>query len=69
MIESAEKRRKGYVYYPNNKSKHTCLIHGPSHSSYEWKVLGDFCYKYSKIRPTKDRDHEAATKNKFNKQQ
>ena len=48
-------------------SKHTSIIHGPRHSSYEWKILADFGSKYSKIRPTKECWHGTATKNKFNR--
>ena len=48
-------------------SKLSCLIHGPGNSSDECKVLGEFGSKYYKIRPNKDRRHEPATKNKFNR--
>ena len=48
MSERVGKRRKRYVDYLTGKSK-TCLIHGPSHSSYECKVLRDFGSKYVKI--------------------
>ena len=40
------------------RSKLICIIHGPEHSSYECKVLGNFGFKYYKSRPTKDRRHE-----------
>ena len=52
-----------------DRSKHTCFIHCPGNSSYEFKVLWDFGLKYSKRRPTKYRGNEPATKNKFNRQQ
>ena len=31
-----------------------CFIHGPGHSSGEFKVLGDFGDEYAEIKPTKD---------------
>ena len=49
MSERAGKHRKSYVYHLQDISKLTCLIHGPGHSSDEFKVLGDFGSKYSKI--------------------
>ena len=58
-----------YVYHPNDRSKHTFLIHGPSRSSDSWNFLGDFGSKYSKIRPTKDRGHVPVGRNEFNIQQ
>ena len=33
MTESSGKRRKRYVYHPKDRSKLTCLIHSPGHSS------------------------------------
>ena len=51
-----------------NRSKQTCLIHGPGNSSDECKVLGDFGSRYSKSRPTKDHGHDPSTKNKVNRQ-
>ena len=57
MSEGSENCRKIYVDYPKRKSKPTCLIHEPGHSSYECKILGDFGSKYVKSRPTKDRGH------------
>ena len=53
MSERSDKFRKRYVDHPKDISKLTCLIHGPGHSSYECKVLGNFGSKYSKRRPTK----------------
>ena len=50
------------------KSK-TCLIQGPSHSSDEYKLLGDFGVKYVKVKPNKDRGNHHVTKNKLNRQQ
>ena len=46
-VESADKRKKRYVYQSNNKFK-TCLVHGPIHSSDGCTVLGDFGANYSK---------------------
>ena len=66
MSESADNRRKIYVYYPKGKYKPTCLIHGPGHSSDECKVLGGLGSKYSKIRLTKDHGQEPETNKKFN---
>ena len=51
--KSSVKLRKRYVDHLKYRPKLTCLIHGPGHSSYECKFLGDFGYKYSKSRPTK----------------
>ena len=68
MSESADKRRNSYADHPKDRSKLTCLIYGPVHSSDECKVLGDFCYNYSKIRPTKDRGHDHAVKKQFIRQ-
>ena len=67
MSETSSKRRKRYVEYPKGESK-TCLIHGPGHSSDEFKFLVDFVSKYVKIRPTKYRVHNTVTRNKFNRQ-
>ena len=69
MSESAEKRRKIYVDYPKGKSKPTCLIHGPGHSSDKYKVLGDFGSKYSKIRHTNNRGQNPENRNKYTRQQ
>ena len=69
MIESAGKCRKRYVDNPKDRSKIIGLTHGPERSSDECEVLGDFGYKYSRIRPTKDRIQEPATKNKIGIQQ
>ena len=57
MSESYDQRKKSYVDPPKDKSKLTCLIHGPGHSSDECNVLGDFISKYFRIRPTSDRRH------------
>ena len=61
MSESSGKLRKSYVYHPKDRSKLTCLIHGPGHSSDECKVLVDFGSKYSKSRPTKECGHDPTT--------
>ena len=66
MSDISVKHRKMYVDHPKDISKHTCLIHGPGNSSYEFKVLGDFGSKQSKFSPNKERGHEPATKKKFN---
>ena len=50
---SAVKRRKQYVDRSKSASK-TCIIHGPGHSSDEFKVLGEFGTKYAVTQPTKD---------------
>ena len=63
ISESVQKRRKRYAYHPKDRYKLTCLIHGPVHSSDEYKVLGDFGYKYCKIRSTKDRRKDPAKNN------
>ena len=56
MGESAGMRRKRYVYRPPGESK-LCLIHGPRHSSGEFKVLEEFGAKHAKGKPTKDREN------------
>ena len=40
IIERDDKHRKRYADHPKDRSKLTCLICGPGHSSYECKVLG-----------------------------
>ena len=62
MIESSGKRRKGCVDHPKDRSKPTCLAHGPGHSSYGCNALGEFVSKHSKSRPTKDRGHDPVDK-------
>ena len=62
MSESSGKNRKRYVDHLKDRSKLNFLIHVPGHSSDECKVLGDFCFKYSKSRPTKDRGNDPITK-------
>ena len=69
MSDSAGNCSERYVYYLNGKSKTTYLIYGPVHSSDECKVLGDFGYKYVKIRSNKERGHNPLPKNKFKKHQ
>ena len=69
MSKSAVNCRKSYVDHSEDRSKPTCIIHGPGNSSDECKVLGDFGSKYSKIRPTKDRGKDPATVKKLNSQQ
>ena len=51
LLNSMHKR---YLDHPKDRSKLTCLIHGPGNSSDECNVLGDFGFKYSKIRTIKD---------------
>ena len=69
MSDSTRKRRKRYVYHPNDRTKHTYLIHFPGHSSDECKVFGDFGSKHAKIRPTKDQGRDPTNIRKFNRQQ
>ena len=68
MSESNDKHGKIYVDHPNDKSKSIGLIHGHSHSSDDFKVVGDFCYKYAKSRPTNYRGNNPANKNEFSRQ-
>ena len=68
MSESSDKRRKRYVDNLKGKSKPTCLIHGPRHSSDKYKVLGDFGSKYAKIRHTNNRGHNNENRNKYTRQ-
>ena len=65
MIERPSNRIKSYVDHPKDRSKITCLIHGPGNSSYECDVLGDLGSKYYKISPTKDHRQDPTTKNIF----
>ena len=65
---SVGKRRKRYVYRLSGELK-TCLIHGPGHSSDEFKVLGNFGAKCAKGKPNKDRGNHPLPRNKFNMQQ
>ena len=68
MSESLVNIRKRHIHYPKDRSKLTRIIHGPGHSSYECKVLGDFGSKYYKSSPTKDHGHEPTTKKKIQKE-
>ena len=61
ISESVVKHRKMYVDYLKDKSRQTCIIYHPDHSSDECKFLGDFGSKYSKSRSTKERGHDPAT--------
>ena len=63
------KHIKRYVDHPKDRFRKSCLIHGPGYSSYEYKVLGDFGSKYSKIRATKNRGQKPAKMNKCDKKQ
>ena len=47
--------------------KPTYIIHGPRHLSGEFEVLGDFGSKYDKSIHIKDRGHDSANINKFNR--
>ena len=69
MSNSANMRRKGYVYNLKYRSKLICLIRGPGNSLDECKVLGDFGTKYAKIRPTKYHRHKPAPKIIFGRYQ
>ena len=69
MSESAGKHRNSFVDDLKDGSKLSCLIHVPGHSSDECKILGDFGYKYFKIRPTKDHRQYPTTKKKFGRHQ
>ena len=69
MSESSDKRRNMYIYYPKGNSKPPCLVHGPSYSSDERKVLGDFGYNCVRSRPNKDHVSDPSSRNKFNRHQ
>ena len=69
MSESAEQRRKIYVYDSRDRSNKTCLIHGAGNSSDECNILGEFGNNYVKDRPTKDHRYYIAPKGKFGRQQ
>ena len=66
MTKSAGKRRKRYAYHMKDRSKLTCLIHGPGNSSDECKVLGYLSSKCSKTRTTEYRGKEPAKMRKIN---
>ena len=68
MSEIARNHSKIYVDNPKDRSKPTCLIHVPGHSSYECTILEDLDSEYVKSRPTKYPRHNPANGNKFNKQ-
>ena len=46
--KSSGNSNKRYVNHLKDRSKPTCLIHGPGNSSDECKVLWDFVSKYTK---------------------
>ena len=69
MSKSSNKCRKRYVDNPKGKSKPTCLIYVPGHSSDKYKVLGDFGSKYAKIRHYNNRGHNPENKTKYTRQQ
>ena len=52
-----------------DRSQLTCLIHGPGNLSYDYKVLGDLGYKYTKIMPIKEHRQDPAFNKRFLKQQ
>ena len=62
MSQISGKHRKRYVDNIKDRYKLTCLDHVPGNLSDECNVLGDFSYKYSKIKPTKDRGYDPAAK-------
>ena len=49
----ASKGKQIYIDHPRYRSKLTCLIHGPGHSSDECRVINYFDTKYEKCRPFK----------------
>ena len=53
--EMSESDGNWYVDHKKYRSQLTCIIYGPGHSPYEYKVLGEFGTKYAKARPTRDR--------------
>ena len=67
MSDSAGKIRKSYVDHPKDRSKLTCIIHGPGNSSNECKVLRNFGSEYSKIMSTKDRGKDHSNTKKCSK--
>ena len=66
MSDSAGKHIKRYLDHTRDRSKQTCLIHGPGHSLDECKFLGDFGSKYFKRRNDKDLWHDNANRKKLN---
>ena len=69
MSESNGNHRKRYLNHLKGRSKPTCLIHVPRHSSYAWKVLGDFGFNYAKNSHTKDCGNYPTNRKKFNIQE
>ena len=65
MGKGSEKLNQRYVDYPWDVSQLTCLIHGPVHISYEFKVKNYFGNEYSKGGPFKERSQEPTTKKDF----
>ena len=62
--ESADNRRKRYVYCSTSESK-TFLVHRPGHFSDECKVLGYFVTKYDKGNPNKDHGNHPVLRKKL----
>ena len=67
--ESSDKCRKIYVDHSKGKSKTTCLIHVPGHSSDKYKVLGDFGSEYAKIRHYNNSRHNPENKTQYTRHQ
>ena len=66
MSESTGNHVKMYVDHPKDRSKLTCIIHIPGHSSDEFKVFGAFGFKYSKIRLPQEQGQLTKKMNKSN---
>ena len=69
MGKDSGKHKQRYVYFPRDISQITCLIHGPSNSSDEFKVLNDVGTKYAKGRSFKDHRKEPTSNKLFGNNQ
>ena len=69
MVKRSGKRKQRYVYHPRDLSKLTCLIHGPLHSSDEFKVFNYFVTTYTKDRPFEGLRQDTTFKKKIGKKQ
>ena len=67
MVKRFDKSKKRRVDHLRDRSKLTCIKHGPVNSSYECKLLNCFGTKYSKYRPFKESRQELTTKKTFGK--
>ena len=60
-------RRRSISEQNDDRGIITRFLHGPGHSSEEWKVLRDYSKKYTAQRPHKDNEAHSGIKIKRNK--